>query len=127
MLPLAPVTDPRPHTDASTSLPALTATPRRRALYLVGEAERSSPKPAAAEGRTMISVNGRWNALRGRAVSYAQLLRIAFPNREGQDAGAATVSYRRPGLEGLSGLLTPGDAVPLTDGLLFNVNATYAS
>jgi len=101
--------------------------PRRRALYLVGEAERSTPRPADTPGRTMISVNGRWNALRGRTATYAQLLRIAYPDREGQNPGAATVSYRQSGLAGLAGLLTPGDVVPLADGLLVNVNATYAS
>lgn len=101
--------------------------PRRRALYLVGEAERSAPKPLAAEGRTMISVNGRWTALRGRTATYAQLLRIAYPDREGQNPGMATVTYRHPVDTGLTGLLTPGDVVPLADGLLVNVNATYAS
>lgn len=109
-----------------TLLPTATA-PRRRALYLVGEAERSTPQPVAAEGRTMISVNGRWQALRGRSVTFWQLLRIAFPDREGQTPGFPSVSYRQPGDNGLSGLLTPGDAIPLADGLLFNVNATYAS
>jgi hypothetical protein len=116
----------QPRDTAPTLLPPAIA-PRRRALYLVGEAERSTPQPVAAEGRTMISVNGRWNALRGSAVTYAQLLRIAFPDREGQAPGSASVSYRSPGSAGLAGLLTPGDAVPLADGLLFNVNATYAS
>lgn len=101
--------------------------PRRRALYLVGEAERSTPRPAIEAGRTMISVNGRWSALRGRTATYAQLLRIAYPDREGQAPGSATVSYRYPVEGGLTGLLTPGDVVPLADGLLVNVNATYAS
>ncbi|MGY2735026.1 hypothetical protein [Sphingomonas sp. UYP23] len=102
-------------------------TPRRPALYLVGEAERSTPRPTTTVGRTMISVNGRWNALRGRSATYAQLLRIAYPDREGQDPGVATVSFRHTLDAGLNGLLTPGDVVPLTDGLLVNVNATYAS
>ena len=111
---------------ASAILPPPLA-PRRRALYLVGETERSTPSPAPAVGRTMISINGRWNALRGRIATYAQLLRIAYPDREGQDTGVATVSYRHPIDTGLTGLLTPGDVVPLADGLLINVNATYAS
>lgn len=107
-------------------LPPVVA-PRRRALYLVGEAERSAPKPIATAGRTMISVNGRWTALRGSTVSYAQLLRIAYPDREGQAPGSATVSYRHALDSRLTGLLTPGDVVPLADGLLVNVNATFAS
>jgi hypothetical protein len=116
---------------SGTSLmPALlpsTVAPRRRALYLVGEAERSAPKPIAEAGRTMISVNGRWTALRGRTVSYSQLLKIVYPNREVQSAGLATVSYRHPLDSALTGLLTPGDIIPLADGLLINVNATFAS
>lgn len=111
---------------APTILPPV-APPRRRALYLVGEAERSTPKPVATEGRTMISINGRWTALRGRVVTYTQLLRFVYPDREGQDPGIATVSYRHPDTDRRAGLLTPGDAIPLTDGLLFNVNATFAS
>lgn len=122
---LPTVTPVTPIATSATLLPPLA--PRRRALYLVGEAERSTPRPAAAVGRTMISVNGRWNALRGRSATYAQLLRIAFPDREGQDPGVATVSFRHTLDGGLSGLLTPGDVVPLADGLLVNVNATYAS
>ncbi|WP_096641339.1 hypothetical protein [Sphingomonas adhaesiva] len=111
------------------SVPATTAPPpRRRALYLVGEAERSTPRPAAIVGRTTISVNGRWTSLRGRTVTYRQLLRIVFPDREGQTPLAgATISYRHPVDQSLSGLLAPGDAIPLADGLLVNVNATYAS
>lgn len=109
-----------------TILPPAVA-PRRRALYLVGEAERSTPRPADAPNRTMISVNGRWNALRGRTATYAQLLRVAYPDREVQDRGVATVSYRHPIDSSVTGLLTPGDTVPLSDGLLVNVNATYAS
>ena len=104
-----------------------TFSPRRRSFYLVGEAERSTPRPAIEAGRTMISVNGRWSALRGSTATYDQLLRIAYPDREGQVPGSGTVSYRHPVEGGLTGLLTPGDVVPLADGLLVNVNATYAS
>lgn len=112
------------------AVPAILPPPRgtrRPALYLVGEAERSTAKPVATAGRTLISVNGRWNALRGATATYAQLLRIAYPDREGQIPGVATVSFRHPLDTGLNGLLTPGDVVPLADGLLVNVNATYAS
>ncbi|WP_174291078.1 multiubiquitin domain-containing protein [Sphingomonas bacterium] len=114
---------------AAPTVPALLphVPPRRRALYLVGEAERSTPRPVATADRTTISVNGRWIALRGRTATYAQLLRIAYPDREGQNPGAATVSFRHSVDTGLNGLLMPGDVVPLADGLLVNVNATFAS
>ncbi len=124
---MPPTADTTAAFNAPPVMPPLVGAPRRRALYLVGEAERSAPKPVAAEGRTMISVNGRWTALRGRTATYAQLLRIAYPSREGQEPGVATVTFRHAGAEGVTGLLTPGDVVPLADGLLVNVNATYAS
>lgn len=124
---MPPTVDTAAAFTAPLAMPPLADAPRRRVLYLVGERERSVPKPVAAEGRTMISVNGRWTALRGRTAIYAQLLRIAYPSREGQEPGVATVSFRHADVEGLTGLLTPGDAVPLADGLLVNVNATYAS
>lgn len=123
---MPPATSAASNRSQVPSVPAAVA-PRRRTLYLVGEAERSAPKPVDAAGRTMISVNGRWTALRGRVVSYAQLLRIAYPDREGQNPGSVTVSYRHALDVGLAGLLTPGDVVPLADGLLVNVNATFAS
>ena len=122
---LPTITDAAQIGDPGVLPPPITA--RRGPLYLVGEAERSTQAPATTVGRTMISVNGRWTALRGRSATYAQLLRIAFPDREGQDPGVATVSFRHTLDARLSGLLTPGDMVPLTGGLLVNVNATYAS
>ncbi len=124
---MLPTATPISNTTTTPTILPPVSPPRRRALYLVGEAERSTPKPVATEGRTMISINGRWTALRGRIVSYTQLLRIVYPDREGQGPGIATVSYRHPDTDRRAGLLTPGDAIPLTDGLLFNVNATFAS
>lgn len=124
---MLPTIAPSPMPLASPAILPPVVAPRRRALYLVGEAERSAPKPVAVEGRTMISVNGRWVPLRGRSVTFHQLLRIAYPDREGQEAYLATVSYRHPVDSGVTGLLTPGDVIPLADGLLVNVNATYAS
>ena len=124
---MRPTINSAPDAAVPPSILSPASAPRRRALYLVGEAERSTPKPAVTEGRTMISINGRWNTLRGRTATYSQLLRIAYPDREEQDLGVATMSYRHPVDSGLTGLLTPGDIVPLTDGLLVNVNATYAS
>ncbi len=96
-------------------------------FYLVGEAERSTRRPAAVgDGRTSISVNGRWHALRGRTATFEQLLRIAFPTQL-LASSAATVTYRRGVPTSPAGSLTSGDVVTLADGLLVNAIATYAS
>lgn len=99
----------------------------RPQLYLVGEAERSHRAPAARAGRTWIKVNGRWHALRGRTVTFAQVLRIAFPGRPLGAPEAATVSYRGGVATRPSGLMTPGDVIEIADGLIVNADATYAS
>ena len=97
-------------------------------FYLVGEAERSAPRPLpAATGRTSIAINGRWQALRGRTATFEQLLRIAFPDRQLTNPGAATVTFRNGVSTWPTGSLTPGDVIELADGLLVNANATYAS
>lgn len=123
------------HTPAETSgmlgasrvAPFLDSPPARR-FYLVGEAERSSRRPAVVtDGRTSISINGRWHALRGKTATFEQVLRIAFPNQALANPGAATVSYRHGVSSAPEGLLTPGDAIPLAEGLLINANATAAS
>lgn len=117
-------------TAAPTTLPSPAPTAARSAprFYLVGEAERSTrTRPVAAGGRTVIAVNGRSHELRGRTTSFEQLLRIAFPDRTIGNPGLATVAYRHGPASAPEGLLTPGDAIPLTEGLTVNVNATYAS
>lgn len=102
--------------------------PAARGFYLVGEAERSSRRPPAiTDGRTSISINGRWHAMRGRTATFEQLLRIAFPAQALHNPELATVSYRGGVAGAPEGLLTPGDAIPLADGLRVNANATYAS
>lgn len=99
-----------------------------RGFYLVGEAERSTRRPPAiTDGRISISINGRWHAMRGRTVTFEQLLRIAFPAQALYNPELATVSYRGGVASAPEGLLTPGDAIPLADGLRVNASATYAS
>lgn len=96
-------------------------------LYLVGEAERSHRAAPVSAGRTSIQVNGRWHALRGRTASFAQLLRIAFPDRPLSAPQVATVSFRGGVGTRPSGLMTPGDVIEIADGLIVNADATYAS
>ena len=99
----------------------------RQHLYLVGEAERSHRAGPVSPGRTSIQINGRWHALRGRTASFAQLLRIAFPDRPLSAPEVATVSFRGGVGTRPSGLMTPGDVIEIADGLIVNADATYAS
>lgn len=97
-------------------------------FYLVEETRRASRRAASVTaGRTSISINGRWHALRGRIATFEQLLRIAFPDRQLRTPEAATVSFRQGLAPAPEGLLTPGDTVPLTEGLLVNAVSTVAS
>ncbi|RYY28401.1 MAG: hypothetical protein EOP62_04195 [Sphingomonadales bacterium] len=96
-------------------------------FYLVGEAERSNRAPVTPSGRVSIRINGRWHAMRGRTATFAQLLRLAFPDRQLATPSAATVSFHGGAALRPSGILTPGDVIEIADGLVVNANATYAS
>lgn len=101
---------------------------QRRALYLVGEEDRSAGKPAVAPERTMICLNGRWHAMRGDVATFEQIVGLAIPPlRPGQTLAALSVTYRRGTPERPSGSLNPGDVVPIVDGMLVNANATTLS
>lgn len=122
-------TRPAAH-DRTSALPLydpVTPVRQRPPLYLVGEAERSNTAPITRAGRTSIRINGQWHGLRGRTATFAQLLRLAFPDRALWNPSAATVSFR--GGVGLrrSGIMTPGDIIEIADGLIVNADATYAS
>lgn len=117
----------RPVADLGGQPTAPLTAPARR-FYLVGEAERSTPRPAPASAdRTSIQINGAWHELKGRTATFEQLLRIAFPQQPLQSPGAATVTYRQRFAAGFGGTLCPGDVIELADGLVINATATAAS
>jgi hypothetical protein len=103
--------------------------PRRAPrLYLVGEAERSTRRcPTAVSGRTSVLINGCWHQLRGRTATFEQLLRLAAPTQPLLAPQLATITYRHGIAGAKEGVLTPGDAIPLADGLVVTANTTYAS
>lgn len=115
------------HSAVTPSHDPLARAGARPHLYLVGEAERSNRAPVTPSGRISIRINGRWQAMRGRTATFAQLLRIAFPDRPLTTPSAATVSFHGGTALRPSGLLTPGDIIEITEGLVVNANATYAS
>jgi hypothetical protein len=128
---LQPITPRRdPQVAALTTLPARSSPAidsLRPKLYLVGEMDRSSPRPPTTAGRTSISINGRWHALRGKTATFAQLLRIAFPDQRLDTPEGATMTFRHGIATWPAGSLTSGDIIELVDGLSINANATSAS
>ncbi|MES1976324.1 MAG: multiubiquitin domain-containing protein [Pseudomonadota bacterium] len=107
--------------------PAAAPAARRAPYYLVGEHERSSARPADVDaGRTLICVNGRWHGLRGDLATFEQILALAYPDLD-RPWSTATVTYRRGATMRPAGSLSPGDVVPVTDGMLINANVTVLS
>lgn len=105
-------------------LPAVRTRPQ---FYLVGEAARSNSAPQKVANRTPIMINGTWHMMRSPTATHAQLLRIAYPERTDFLPQNATIAFRGGAASWPSGQLTPGDVLPLVDGLVVNVDATYAS
>ena len=112
---------------ASPAHDALPAVRTRPQFYLVGEAERSSRTPQKVSGRTSIMINGKWHMMRWPTATYGQLLRIAYPERTDFQPQNVTIAFRGGAANWPTGQLTPGDVIPLVDGLVVNVDATYAS
>jgi hypothetical protein len=100
----------------------------RTQLYLVGEHERTTAKPAVATaGRTMICINGHWHSMRGNVATFEQILALAYPDRDPNRATSLSVTFRRGAPGAPQGSLTPGDVVPIVEGMLVNANATILS
>lgn len=112
-----------------TLAPVAARTPVRPAsLYLVGEQDRSAAKPATSVGgRTLVCINGHWHALRGKVATFEQILALAFNLDQLQRGSSVSVSFRRGGPDLANGSLTPGDVVPIAEGMLISVNATILS
>lgn len=119
----APTTNPVTR-NAHDALPTARTRPQ---FYLVGEVERSNIAPQKVADRTSIMINGKWHMMRWPTATFAQLMRLAYP--EGTDFAQqnVTVAFRGGSASWPSGQLTPGDVIPLVDGLVVNVDATYAS
>ncbi|CAN5598680.1 hypothetical protein BH10PSE14_BH10PSE14_35250 [soil metagenome] len=102
--------------------------PRSASLYLVGEQDRSAAKPVTpVASRTLVCINGKWHALRGKLATFEQIIALAFSPDEVWRARGATVAFRRGAPDQAPGSLTPGDVVPIAEGMLINVNATILS
>ena len=117
----------------SAATPVLaTPSPARPKFYLVGENERPSPpaREATAVGSRsskFVCINGSWQAVRGRTISFEQIIAFVSPGQLPAALRNTTVSYRRGPSARPTGLLQPGDAIPLVEGMLINAGETVAS
>lgn len=107
--------------------------PARPKFYLVGESEHSTALPVRndvgpnAAARVQVSINGSWHAVRGRTMSFMQIVALTDPSYRQRGFQGATISFRRGAAARPTGLLQPGDTVPVTEGMLFNATITAAS
>ena len=74
---------------------------------------------------TMIVINGRQREVNGKDISYTQVVQLAFPDDQGNDAIEYTVAYANP--HGQDGTLVNGQNVHIKEGMIFNVSKTNRS
>lgn len=72
-----------------------------------------------------VIVNGRSREVSGKALSYRQLVQLAFPNDPVADAVEYTAAYANP--HGKDGTLVDGQEVRIKEGMVFNVRKTNRS
>lgn len=74
---------------------------------------------------TMIVVNGRQREVTGHRISYSQVVRIAYPDDQVDEAIEYTVAYANP--HGKDGTLVNEQDINLKEGMIFNVSKTNRS
>jgi len=74
-----------------------------------------------------IIVNGREHKTTTDVVTFAEIVRLAFPNPPTGDNVALTVTYRNGASDKREGTLIEGDTVQIRNGTIFNVTATTRS
>jgi hypothetical protein len=81
-----------------------------------------------APGQNKVStivVNGRDREVSGQKISYAEVVKLAFPNDTTDDSVEYTVAYANH--NGKDGTLVSGQAVHVKEGMIFNVSKTNRS
>lgn len=76
---------------------------------------------------TTIIVNTREKEVKGKEVTFKQVVRLAFENPPTGDNIEITVAYRKGPRENPSGTMHPGDTVKIKEGMIFDVTATDKS
>jgi hypothetical protein len=72
-----------------------------------------------------IVVNGRQKTVTTHKLTYADVVKLAFPADPPDDAVVYTVTFANP--HGHDGTLAAGQDVPVKDGMVFNVSKTNRS
>lgn len=72
-----------------------------------------------------IIVNGRPREVSVKSISYSEVVRIAFPDDQENEAIEYTVAYANP--HGNDGTLVNGQDVHAKEGMIFNVTKTNRS
>lgn len=76
---------------------------------------------------TTIIVNTRKKEVRGKEVTFDQIVSLAFDNPPTGENVEITVAYRKGEGNKPSGTLHPGDSVKVKEGMIFDVTATDKS
>ncbi len=74
---------------------------------------------------TVIVINGRQREVNGQRISYSQIVQIAFPDDQADEAIDYTVAYANP--HGKDGTLVNGQDIHIKEGMIFNVSKTNRS
>ncbi|WP_275271781.1 multiubiquitin domain-containing protein [Limnobacter sp. P1] len=72
-----------------------------------------------------IIINGRQREVTGQRISYRQVVELAFPDDQANDAIEYTVAYANP--HGKDGTLVSEQETHLKQGMIFNVSKTNRS
>lgn len=84
----------------------------------------SDQAPGQNKTSTII-VNGRQREVSGQSISYAQIVKLAFPDDQVNETIEYTVAYANP--HGKDGTLVNGQEVHIKEGMIFNVSKTNRS
>jgi len=74
---------------------------------------------------SMIIINGRQREVSGQRISYTQVVQLAFPDDQANEAIEYTVAYANP--HGNDGTLVNGQDIHIKEGMIFNVSKTNRS
>jgi hypothetical protein len=74
---------------------------------------------------SMIIVNGRQREVTGHKISFAEVVKLAFPDDQSDPNILYTVAYANP--HGKDGTLVNGQETPVREGMIFNVTKTNRS
>jgi multiubiquitin len=79
------------------------------------------------KGTTTIFVNTREKEVKGKEVTFKQIVRLAFENPPTGENIEITVAYRKGPPQNPSGTMHPGETVRIKKGMVFDVTATDKS